>query len=75
MRYCSQQSILGKQINDSIYLSEIWNFFSLISPRDIVSINNLTDNENYHSVWRQTHYEVTNENKNVSFEGLDIHYH
>jgi hypothetical protein len=26
-------------------------------------------------VWRQTHYDVTDKNNDVSFEGHDIYYH
>jgi hypothetical protein len=29
----------------------------------------------YQSVQHQRHYDVTDKNNNVSFEGLDIHYH
>ena len=28
-----------------------------------------------HSVLRQTRYHVSDKNNNVSFEGLDMHYH
>jgi hypothetical protein len=31
--------------------------------------------EMYRSVWRQTHYDATDKNNNIRFEGLDIHYH
>jgi len=48
--------------------------FPLILPRDIVgNIRINSDTENYRSVWRQRYYDITN--KNISFEGLDIHYH
>ena len=44
---------------------------NLISPSDIVSINKLTlILTHYHSVWVQTHYDVTNKNNNISFEDL-----
>jgi hypothetical protein len=49
--------------------------FALISPSDIVSINQQTYTENYLSVWRQTHYDVTDKNNNISYESLNIHYH
>jgi hypothetical protein len=31
--------------------------------------------KNYQSVWRQIHYDVTDKNNDVSFEGHDIYYH
>ena len=31
-----------------------------------------SDTENYWSVWRQTHYDITNKNNNVNSEDLDI---
>jgi hypothetical protein len=31
--------------------------------------------ENYQSVCRQTHYNVTDKNSNCHFEGLDMHYY
>jgi hypothetical protein len=34
-----------------------------------------SDTENYLSVWCQTHYDVIDRNNDVSFEGLDVHYH
>ena len=40
----------------------------LISPSDVVGINELTDSENYH-------YNVTYKNSNVSSESLYKHYH
>ena len=48
--------------------------------KNIMSVRNsygleLTDIENYESVWCQTHFDVANKNKNASFEDLDIHYH
>ena len=33
------------------------------------------DNDNYRSLWRQAHFDVTDKNNNASFEDLDIHYH
>jgi hypothetical protein len=29
----------------------------------------------YWSIWRKTHYDVTDKNNNISSEGLDRHYH
>ena len=52
-----------------LILVDIFHFMSSI---DIVT---LTDTENYQSMWSQTHCDVTDKNNNVSFEGLDIHYH
>ena len=34
----------------------------------------LTDIENYRSVWHQTHFDITDKNNNVSFKDLYIHY-
>jgi hypothetical protein len=31
--------------------------------------------ENYWSVWRRTHHDVTDKNNNVSVEGHDKYYH
>ena len=48
--------------------------FSLIPQTDIVSIKNLApDTKHYMSMWCQTHYDVTDKNSNISFEGLHIH--
>jgi hypothetical protein len=36
------------------------------------------DTENYHSVWRQTHYDITGKTYNISFEGIltyNVYYH
>jgi hypothetical protein len=42
---------------------------------DIVSIKGLADTENYRSVGRHILSFNTDKNSNVSFKGLDIHYH
>jgi hypothetical protein len=34
-----------------------------------------SDTENYHSMWRQTHYDFADKNNNVSFGSLNKHYH
>jgi hypothetical protein len=47
----------------------------LISLSYIICFNKLTDAENYQSVWHQTHFDVTDKNYNISFEGLNIHVH
>jgi hypothetical protein len=39
--------------------------YSLILTNDIFSINILTDTENYWSVRRRTHYDVTDKNNDV----------
>jgi hypothetical protein len=41
---------------------------------DYCGIYKLTDAENYQTVWRQTHYDVTDQNNNVLFEDLAVHY-
>ena len=45
-------------------------------PLYSISINKLTlDTENYLSVWCQTHYDFTDKNNKVCFEGLEKYYH
>ena len=41
--------------------------FSLMHAADKVWITDLTDIENYLSVWRHTHFDVTDKNNNASF--------
>ena len=48
--------------------------FSLISPQDIVSNNELTLILKIDlSVRHQTHYDITDKNNDISFESLDLH--
>ena len=44
---------------------EVW-----ITKRNLHA-QELTDIENYRSVWRQTHFDITNKNNNA----LNLHYH
>ena len=49
--------------------------FSLISPRDIFSINGITLLLNIINQCDIKQFDATNKNNNVGFEGFDIHYH
>ena len=57
----------------SVSTNCLWYWKLSVNVTSNISNNKLTDTGNYLSVWQQIHYDVTN--NNVTFKGLDIHYH
>ena len=53
---------------------KIWITERTLIHTNIRSVRN-SNVQIYPSIWRKAHYDVTDNNNSVSFEGLDIHYH
>jgi len=53
---------------------KVWIMQLTLIHKNIRSVRN-SHAQVYRSIWRKTHYDVTDKNNNISFEGLDIHYH
>ena len=60
---------------DKFWITELTLIHKNIRSVRNLHAQELTDIENYLSVWCQTHFDVTNKNNNSSFEGLDRYYH
>ena len=72
--YCKNFSTQVGNNEVWLILSVIFRFFLLYSPSDIVKFQrNDSPTESYRMVWCKTHYDVTDKNNNVSFEGLNRH--
>jgi hypothetical protein len=54
---------------DKVWITEL-----ILIHQNITSVFN-SHAQVYLSIWRKTHYDVTDKNHNVSYEGLDRHYH
>ena len=54
---------------------KVWITKLTLIHKNISSVRNLHEAQVYLSIWRKTHYDITNENNNVSSEGLDRHNH
>jgi hypothetical protein len=54
---------------DKVWITEL-----TLIHKNIRSVRN-SYGQVYWSIWRKTHYDVTDKNNNVSSEGIDRHYH
>ena len=60
--------------------NEVWITELCLIHKNVRSVSNpyaqeLTDIENYRSMWRQTHFDITDKINNVSFKDLNKLYH
>jgi hypothetical protein len=68
------QFVLDQNADLDLYSTNAARHIILILTQQVFYQRIVSDAENYWSVWRQTHYEVTDQNNNVSFEGLYKHH-
>ena len=55
--------------NDKVWITDL-----ILIHKNIRSVHN-SHAQIYRSILRKTHYDITDNNNNVIYEGLDRHYH
>jgi hypothetical protein len=55
-------------------VDKIWVTELTLIHKNIRSVRN-SHVQVYQSIWRQTHYDVTDKINNINFEGINRHYH
>jgi hypothetical protein len=67
------RATVGFQLEKGDLVSREINYCIIVSC--LLNFSNFLHAQVYHSIWCKTHYDVTDENNNISSDGLDRYYH